>query len=347
MIFDQYSHMDNDYKILASNEVKEILSNNSLEFVAMEKVHGTNFSFILNNLNNSYEINCCRRSGILKPNESFYSYQTMLNKFKPKIFCLFDETKKLIKHKFNLNLRQIQLYGELYGGNYPPFGTNAGSKMVQKGIYYSDSNEFIAFDLKYWVSTDTNANVDTNTSQTQGKYLDWIDLVQLLNLVSIPIAPVILQGSWADVSKLNPQFESNVYKLHNLPQIPLNYAEGYVIKPIKEIRYGENFSRLIWKFKNPNFSEIVKSETNAKLSNPHVSKLEAYVCETRYNNVKSKCIEGTKINDIIQLFYNDIWTDFMDDLEIDKIKLEQVEKKELEKKLRGFTNKFVRTRYSN
>jgi hypothetical protein len=56
--------MDNDYKILKCDLVQEILSNKSLEFVAMEKIHGTNFSFV----SDGNKVNCCRRSDILGSN---------------------------------------------------------------------------------------------------------------------------------------------------------------------------------------------------------------------------------------------------------------------------------------
>lgn len=334
MLFDEYSHMDNDYKILKYDVIQEILSDESLEFVAMEKIHGTNFSFICD----GNEVFCCRRSDILKPHEKFFSHQIILKKYKSNIIKLFDEIKK-----FNNEIYQIQLYGELYGGNYPGSEIKSEFKTIQKGIYYSNSNEFSAFDLKYWIESD----------KENPKYLNWIDFVLKLNIVSIPIVPVILQGPWSDVSKLNPKFESIVYKIHNLPYIPSNYAEGYVIKPIKEIKFGKDSNRLIWKFKNPNFSEITtkkninQNDININDINPLVSKLETYVCEMRYDNVKTKVIEGTNINKLIELFYNDVWVDFTDDLISSNIELNEVDKKELQKKLKGLTNKFVRTRYSN
>ena len=48
---------------------------------------------------------------------------------------------------------------------------------------------------------------------------------------------------------------------------------------------------------------------------------------------------------ILELFYNDIWVDFTSDLDILGTKLEDDDKKECEKKLKGLANKFVRTRY--
>ena len=333
--------MDNDYKILKCDLVQEILSDKSLEFVAMEKIHGTNFSFV----SDGNKVNCCRRSDILGPDENFYSYQTILDKYISNVIELFEKTAKLIKKKYNKEIIQIQLYGELYGGNYPGIEKKHSSKMVQKGIYYSNSNEFAAFDLKYWTEDDK----DKDKSQ----YLDWNDFVLLLNDTSIPVVPVILQGSWADVSNLDPKFESVVYLIHGLHQVPSNYAEGYVIKPVKEIRFGVDSDRLIWKFKNPNFSEISKNsstksnKSNNQLVNPLVSRLETYICETRYDNVITKVVENTSVDKVVELFYNDVWIDFTDDLVLDSISLNDVDKKELEKKLKGFANKFVRTRYSS
>ena len=341
MLFNQYTHMDNDYKILKCDLVQEILSDKSLEFVAMENIDGTNISFV----SDGKRVNCCRRSDILGPDENFYSYQTILDKYISNVIELFEKTAKLIKKKYNKEIIQIQLYGELYGGNYPGIEKKHSSKMVQKGIYYSNSNEFAAFDLKYWTEDDK----DKDKSQ----YLDWNDFVLLLNDTSIPVVPVILQGSWADVSNLDPKFESVVYLIHGLHQVPSNYAEGYVIKPVKEIRFGVDSDRLIWKFKNPNFSEISKNsstksnKSNNQLVNPLVSRLETYICETRYDNVITKVVENTSVDKVVELFYNDVWIDFTDDLVLDSISLNDVDKKELEKKLKGFANKFVRTRYSS
>lgn len=338
MLFNQYTHMDNDYKILKCDLVQDILSNKSFEFVATEKIHGTNFSFI----SDGNIVKCCRRSDILGPDEKFYSYQTILDKYNYNVIKLFEKTAKLIKTKYNKEIIQIQLYGELYGGSYPGLDTKYGSKIVQKGIYYSDSNEFAAFDLKYWTTLD---------NKEKPQYLDWDVFVFLLNDTLIPIVPVISQGSWENISNLDPKFESVVYLMHYLPKIPSNYAEGYVIKPVKEIRFGIDSDRLIWKFKNPNFSEVSNSksaksnEKNNKQVNPLVSRLETYICETRYDNVRAKVVENTPVDKVVELFYNDIWVDFTDDLVLDSINLNDVDKKELEKKLKGFANKFVRTRY--
>lgn len=154
----------------------------------------------------------------------------------------------MFKDKSDLNIIQIQLYGELYGGNYLGVKNIKGSKSVQKGIYYSNSNEFAFFDLKYWTGINCmeykwkykqEQEQEQKQEHIQTGYLDWDDFENILFYVSIPIVPIISKSKWNTIIKLYPQFESVVYRLHNLPQIPSNYAEGYIIKHVKEIRYGE------------------------------------------------------------------------------------------------------------
>jgi hypothetical protein len=90
MIFDEYLHMENDYKILKYDKIQEIIQSNSIEFVALEKIHGTNFSFITD----GNKIVCCRRSDILKPDENFYSWKNILVKYEDKILNLFKKKKQ-------------------------------------------------------------------------------------------------------------------------------------------------------------------------------------------------------------------------------------------------------------
>lgn len=327
----------NDYKFLKFQKVNNILSNNELEFVAMEKIHGTNFSFICDGV----DVLSCRRSDILKSDENFFNHQTILKKYKNDVSDLFISVKNLVKKEFNINITQIQLYGELYGGLYPDIDNIKGAKIVQKGVYYSNSNDFMAFDLKY-------KYIEEN--KIKFNFLDWDFFVSLISETLIPIVPILEKGSWNEISKLNSKFESVVYKKHNLPKINNNYAEGYVIKPTKEIIFGDDNNRLIWKFKNPSFSEIITTtnkKISSKSSNSNLEKLEKYVNENRYNNIKVKVVENTEVSKVIDLFFDDIWNDFISDMEFSKIELNKMEEQELKKKLNGFVNKFVRARYKN
>ncbi len=349
MFFKEYSHMENDYKILKLNKIQEILSDKSVEFVALEKIHGTNFSFITDGNN----VSCCRRSNIINPDENFYCWEIILEKYKPNIIELFN----LVKQNLNLNICQIQLYGELYGGSYPGIENKKKAKRVQKGVYYSNSNEFACFDLKYWgLNLTPGSNLNPNSDENI-KYLDWENLEKIAGLAKIPIVPIIQKGSWEQISKLNPKFESEVYKRHQLEKIDSNWAEGYVIKPLKEIYLDDKKQeRLIWKFKNPSFLEVIKTkctdQVGSKLDpklDPSLNlliKLQEYVNSNRYDNVVSKVIDGTSVSTIVELFYNDVWVDFIGDLESEQIILDDEDKKACGSKLRGLANKFVRSRYN-
>ena len=57
-----------------------------------------------------------------------------------KVFLIVDK----IKNEYT-DAMIIIIYGELFGGIYPDI--NTGFKPVQKGIYYSPSIHFIAFDI--------------------------------------------------------------------------------------------------------------------------------------------------------------------------------------------------------
>ena len=69
MLFYEYSHMENDYKLLKCINTTDILYDKSLKFVALEKIHGTNFSFVTD----GKEVHSCKRSSILKSEENIYT----------------------------------------------------------------------------------------------------------------------------------------------------------------------------------------------------------------------------------------------------------------------------------
>jgi len=227
----------------------------------------------------------------------------------------------------------------LYGGMYPGTEKVKNAKLVQKGIYYSNTNEFSAFDIKYTLEDDTSY------------FLDWDEFEQVMSSTSIHIVPILCKGSWENVTSLSTKFESVVHETFCLPKLEENYAEGYVIKPIKEIQLDKEH-RFICKCKNPSFSEIVQNDkTSLKIKetstvvNPYAERLDAYVNENRYNNVKAKIVENTPVNQLVDMFHNDVWTDFIDDLNTDNIVLNAAETRELKKRLNVLANKFVRSRY--
>ena len=65
------------------------------------------------------------------------------------------------------------------------------------------------------------------------------------------------------------------------------------------------------------------------------------------NQVISVLIWNDSDKNHVNLFYNDVWNDFNDDILFEKMEPSVSEKKELEKKLKSIANKFVRIRYNS
>ena len=84
------------YYLLAIQDIlQDILQDDSVEWVGLEKIHGTNFSFISDGL----DVRTCTRSYILKSHENFYSHLDILEKYKFEVIKLFGLVNKFINEK--------------------------------------------------------------------------------------------------------------------------------------------------------------------------------------------------------------------------------------------------------
>ncbi|GET85414.1 mitochondrial RNA editing ligase 1 [Leishmania tarentolae] len=134
------------------------------EWVACEKVHGTNFAIYLINEN---EVRFAKRSGIMDPNEHFFGYHLLIDDFTAQVRALC----ALLKRKYGVTGRmgRVVLHGELFGAKYkhplvptskkwctlpnkkriPISGVEIQSEPFPQ---YSPELHFFAFDVKYSVS---------------------------------------------------------------------------------------------------------------------------------------------------------------------------------------------------
>ncbi|KAG5512315.1 hypothetical protein JKF63_07840 [Porcisia hertigi] len=134
------------------------------EWVACEKVHGTNFSVYLLNEN---EVRFAKRSGIMDPNENFFGYHLLIDEFSAQIRALCG----ILKRKYGVGGRmgRVVLHGELFGAKYKhplvpksskwctlPNGKRipiAGVEIQSEAFpQYSPELHYFAFDVKYSVS---------------------------------------------------------------------------------------------------------------------------------------------------------------------------------------------------
>jgi len=211
------------------------------------------------------------------------------------------------------------LYCELFGGNFNG-KTEKGSKCVQKNANYLSSNEILAYDLKVTL-------IDKSYFYVDMKYL--IKLFEKLSL-SIKLVPIIKIGTFDDIMNLNPKFITCVPKIYNFETNSNNFAEGYVIKPMNEMKFQDN-SRFIFKYKNPEFSEInikkdqIVSEKKLTIQQIYLEKIKLYVNENRFNNLITKYVDDwSNINITVDIesmliskMIDNIKTDFIKDHEND------------------------------
>lgn len=250
-----------------------------ISWVATEKIHGTNFSFITNGA----DIKCARRNAILTKYDEFFNYQYILEQYKTKVFSLYSEmnSRNLIKGEM------IIIYGELFGGIYPhPDVSRQNLRPIQFGVYYSPKYEFMAFDL-----FDGEDFLDFDVSQ------------ELAMIAKIPFTKPLIRGTYEEVAKYNSSFNSTIHSLLGYPEIPKteqtqgNLAEGIVIKPVKNLRTS-NGIRVIFKIRTQNFSERKKNpfkiakhkaKTDPIKSGKHVTKdLLEFINVNRLTSILSK-----------------------------------------------------------
>lgn len=328
--FTEYEHMENHYNLEKICDVAKL--NPDVSFVCTEKIHGTNYSFLYNG---SDDVIPCKRGSSLGNDRSFMGHGFVYEKYAKDVKVIFE----YLKEKYYEDLVQIQLYGELFGGCYNG-KTTKGHKKVQKGVNYHCDNEFMAYDLKIQTA-DKTFYFDYNL-------LDKM-FTDLKDVITIKHVPVMVVGKYDEVIKLNPTFESVVYSHYGLDKIENNYAEGYVIRPTTEMTMPKHSEgeyedqRMIFKLKNPSFSEVevesapLESKSAKPVKPNYADMLKRYLTDMRYDNVKSKLTddEQDKLKDML---FNDVLTDFTIDNTIDEKTLELC-KKQLSGLITGFLKK--------
>lgn len=276
-----YSSLTNHYETNMIERMKKIKPQiEDEEWIATEKIHGANFSFFVDSTD---QMICCKRSGPIKSNENFYSHGSLLEKYGENIKKMVSEIKQDTKAE------SVQVFGELFGGYYP--GCESKSKPVQKGVYYCPENEFMVFDICIFLTID---------EEFRKLYLDQDRVLDLCAKFNVPVCKPLHRGSLEKLLKLDPVFESTIYKEFNLDRVEDNIAEGYVFKPNKNI--PTHIGRAVIKYKNDKFSEKISRniKLEAKEEDPDIEKwvkeLATYVNKNRFDAVVSKLSEEDRMN---------------------------------------------------
>lgn len=285
-----------------------------------EKIHGTNTGIIYDPVTDSVTVQS--RGHILCKEEVHYNSKKLAAELLPKIRQAWDYIRKNAKYIVNTKensgaeLKYITIFGEVYGGTYPmqEVEKDKDAIKVQKGIYYSQHNQFRAFDilLGWDIGLDTHATT----------YLSANEFFKVCKEVGIDTVPILANNveSLTEALKYPNNNTSLIFTLNGLPKptITENRMEGVVIKPCEYDLYaGEH--RIIIKNKNPEFSEECKEggvkevkEVSA-MELAAINKVLTFITENRLNNVVSHFADPPTIKnfrEVMQEYSKDIMDAF-------------------------------------
>ena len=296
------------------------------EFVATEKVHGSNFSMHFD----GNEFRIASRKNFISVDGDFYGISHHIEFLK----------ERMIKIYVNLgNDGEVSVYGEWFGGFYPDHVSSQGTKKVQKEVCYCPHNDFYGFSI---VKDGIHLNVDRRNEEFEK--------------AGFIFAKILKRGTLQECIDYTNDFITTIPDYFGLPKIDGNIAEGTVIEPVEYCTLG-NGSRIILKNKNSKFKE--KSERtprvkeNIELSERGLEKLNwllSCVNDNRRNAVVSKFgnitnksfgpLMGAYIVDIIDEYRKE----FEEEIEQD---IEDKEAKKIKKELSKAVQEDIREDFVN
>jgi len=279
-----------------------------------------------------------KRTGFIEPDEKFYNYQKVLEETRPKLEKLWEFLKKDFP-----DMQQMNVYGEMFGGDYPhpEVPKDKDAIMIQKGIYYSPSNHFYAFDILL----DNERYLDVDTAN---KYFEKAGLLH---------AKTLFRGSLDDCLRYPNDFDSKVAEQLGLPEIKPNMVEGVVIKPVQP-RFFNNGVRVILKNKNEKWAEnkMFRKSRKKKEEVPPSEKvlelqeaIKSYVTENRLNNVISKIGEVSQkdFGKLMGMFNKDVVEDFTKDYADELKDLDKKEIKLINKSIGDISRELIKKKLAN
>ena len=324
--FTKYPSLTNSYQQKFIDKLLEYGLTDGLWY-AQEKVHGANFSLT----SDGTEVKAGKRSGYIGHAEDFYGSAWVVPQY-----------ASAVKRIANDYGAEVTVFGEICGGRYN--GESKGT-MVQRGVEYSPTNEFLVFDISIG-----------------GTFVKFSEVIALAHIYELKIAPVLTKGSFEHCLSYPNEFDSKVPAMLGLEPLPegSNICEGTVVRP-DEDRYTrfnpEESPRVILKNKNSKFSEkdhkpavVVNHELTEEILEAY-KEISCYITENRLDCVLSKLSleEQTPKNfgNILGLLLKDTMEAASEDnanaeVELKFFNLEQHQRKAISKLVAADATKLVR-----
>ena len=329
MEFKRYSDIENSYRQKFLDEIMSRAMSGGL-WIVEEKIHGANFSLLFDGTTYS----CAKRTQIIGEGDGqFFNHKLIMETYKDAITKLWGE----ISAKDGACL--IQVYGELFGGNYPHPDVERvqNAKGVQGQVYYSPANQFITFDLR-----------------VNGIYRPVEDAKALMASAGFLTAETLLKGTLEEALAYPNLFPTTIPTRFGLPAIEDNICEGVVIKPV-EVKYMGD-TRVVLKNKNAKFSE---KEDKVREPRPEfvfseegqvsMDGLSDLVTENRLRNVLSKIGEITEkdFGKVMGEMSKDVMKDFLKDNEVAYEEVDKEERKRIQRVVQKDIADMIRKNFLN
>eukprot|EP01084_Bolivina_argentea_P160099 278819_1 len=205
-----------------------VLQMKKTQWVVTEKVHGANFAIVYN----GKEFGAAKRTCVLNEHNKFYpGWQNVVENEKDHIKNAY----KLLK-KMDDEINMIVIYGELFGGLYShtnkKYMVKYGIKHVQKGIYYSPTLHFYAFDIRTNFTNIMKKN--NNKKKKTSEKLQFNFTLEILKKSGFLYCEPIMIGTFNECIDFDVEkFKSTIPFKLGLPP-PINIKNGNLIPNIAE-----------------------------------------------------------------------------------------------------------------
>jgi len=297
MFFQKFPSIENTYRQKTIDIITD-MGKAEDKWIATVKVHGANFSMHTDG------------SGLLAASKNgfidgkFYGYERLLAKYAEGVFELFQALGDL----HPASVRQMAVYGEIFGGmyNHDDIPKNTKSVKVMKGVSYTPDNDFYMFGL-------TIDGVWQNFDKVTAGSL----------YLGCPLAYIVGQGTLKECLALPNDGLDPIHKLYGLPEVDDNIMEGLVIQPYEPF-FLPNGKMAILKNKGDRFKEKASKAKReripvvySKIVTDQMEEISKYVTDNRLSNILSHHGEiGSKdFGKITGMLSRDVLEDYLVDNE--------------------------------
>ena len=270
------------------------------QWVVTEKVHGANFSFVIQpNQEQELEVRCARRKGFIGKGENFFGHERVFARLRDNMTAVWELVLSKVSTSWSVyqdtptgvRVQRVTVFGELFGGTYshPDVDSVPGMQRVQYEVEYSPEVRFMAFDVAVHFVGEPGPD-GNKQMMVHKRYMDYDEVMCVLDQAGVPfMAPVAVcsleQALAMDVNSM----QSTLPALFGLPTLENNVAEGVVIKLLQEstcikLIDGE---RAIIKLKSKSFRE--RSHPSKRFEPDELQQqVLSRICDARLSCVISK-----------------------------------------------------------